>query len=166
MSTSDLYLLFSKSVRHWSEHRNGWGSAPVVWDYLADRYIPEKPFYSFERDHLRKVWALDKSDGLSDAELAALAFTFDNAYIPRGNLSEVAAWFEAFGAQVGAHPEFANRVNHWPAFAAELRKINAEVKDKRLRGVCISCTSVNDIWAYEAPDRIAKAWPICEVEAA
>lgn len=162
MSTSDLYLLFGKSVRHWSEHRNGWGSAPVVWDYLGDKYIPEKPTYSLNQDHLRKVWALSKGDGLSDAEMAALMFTFDDAYVPRANLNEVADWFDIFAAEVIADSNYANRANHWAAFAEEFREIAATVKDYRLRGVCISCTSVNDIWGNDDGSRVARAWPICE----
>jgi hypothetical protein len=158
MSTSDLYLLFGKSVRHWSEHHNGFGSAPVVWDYLGAKYVPEKPIYTGSPTYLRKVWNLRREDGLSRAELAALFFTFDNAFAPKADLGQIAEWFEEFDSLISVDPDFAGRANHWGAFAAELRRVKDTVKDGRLRGVCITCTSVNDVWAYTKD--FSKAWPI------
>lgn len=160
MSTSDLYLLFGKSVRHWSEHRNGWGSAPVIWDYLSDKYIPEKPSYGLSESHLKKVWALRASDGLLQCELAALYFTFDDAYVPVSQLNAVADYFDEIAALTESAPVTAGRVNHWRAFASEFRKISSAVKDRRLRGVCISCTSVSDPWPYKKPTDFGNCWPI------
>lgn len=158
MSTSDLYLLFGKSVRHWSEHHNGFGSAPVVWDYLGAKYVSDKPIYTGSEKHLRKVWNLRREDGLSRAELAALFFTFDNAFAPKADLIQIADWFDEFNLLIVADLDFAGRANHWGEFAVEFRKIHASVKDHRLRGVCITCTSVNDVWAYTKD--FTKAWPI------
>lgn len=156
MSTSDLYLLYGKKVRHWSEHRNGWGSAPVVWDYLANKYLTPTVSGSFGRE--KEVWKLGRSDGLSDAELAALFFTFDWAYAPKNSLGQIADWFNEFSALV-ASTQYAG-VNHWDAFAEELRNVDRSKKDYRLFGVCVACTSVSDMWAYATPDNFASAWPI------
>lgn len=158
MSTSDLYLLFGKSVRHWSEHRNGWGSAPVIWDYLGEKYIPEKPIYSLAADHMCKVTALSEDSRLLNCERAALNFTCDRAYVPKSHLADAAELFD----EIYELNYDAARANHWKRFAAEMRKVAATVKDRRLRGVCIACTSVCDEWQYLKPDGIASAWSIFE----
>lgn len=162
MSTSDLYLLFGKSVRHWSEHRNGWGSAPIVWDYLGAKFIPEKPIYTMAEGHLKKVWALHKDERLAPCERAALLFTFDNAYVPTAHLKTVACWFDEFAKLLAAEPDMSGRANHWAAFAEQFREIagSKRASDPRMRGVCISCTSVNDVWSYR--NSFGKEWPITE----
>jgi hypothetical protein len=154
MSTSDIYLLFGKSARHWSEHRNGWGSAPLCWDYLGEKYIP-----GYNPLRWSEVWPLNADDRLSQAEKVALLFTLDDAYVPLRDVPQVADWFTEFADLTEADPKFSNRANHWRAFAESLRRA-ASVKDKRLRGVCVSCTSVNDTWSMRRPDDFEKAWPI------
>lgn len=154
MSTSDIYLLFGKSTRHWSEHRNGWGSAPLCWDYIGEKYIPD-----YNPLRWSDVWKLNADMKLSEAERTALLFTLDDAYVPVSHLSWAADRFEEFADATEACPSMANRANHWRAFAESLRSAMS-VKDKRLRGVCVSCTSVNDTWTYRRPDDFAKVWPI------
>jgi hypothetical protein len=154
MSTSDIYLLFGKSVRHWSEHRNGWGSAPICWDYLGEKYIP-----GYNPLRWSDVWPLNASGKLSEAERAALLFTLDDAFIPTRDLAWVAARFVEFADMTEKAPNMSGRANHWRSFADSIRRAMS-VKDKRLRGVCVSCTSVNDIWSMRHPNDFAKAWPI------
>lgn len=159
MSTSDLYLLFGKSVRHWSEHRNGWGSAPIVWDYLGEKYIDAAPSASWRYSY-KPVWELYSHGVLLDSERAALSFTFDDAYVPVAHFPQAADLFEQFNAQISTCASMANRANHWQAFADELRKAATAVKDKRCRGMCISCTSVNDVWSYRRPKDFGGEWSI------
>lgn len=154
MSTSDIYLLFGKSARHWSEHRNGWGSAPLCWDYIGEKYIP-----AYNGLRWAEVWPLNASERLSQAERVALLFTLDDAYVPVADLAWAADRFAEFADLTEADPKMAGRANHWRAFAESLRRAMS-VKDKRLRGVCVSCTSVNDTWAMRRPEDFAKAWPI------
>jgi hypothetical protein len=149
-------LLFGKSARHWSEHRNGWGSAPLCWDYLGEKYIP-----NYNPLKWPEVWPLNADQRLSEAERAALLFTLDDAYIPVRDLQTAANWFDEFAEATEADPELRGRANHWRAFAASIRKAML-VKDKRLRGVCVSCTSVNNTWSMRRPEEFAKAWPITD----
>lgn len=157
MSTSDLYILNQKSTTHLAEFRNGWGSAPRCWDYLAAKYLPQGLKYSmFDDGAARKVWDLASDSRVSAEERLALMMTFDGAYIPLEHLEEAGIACEEFGklCEDGAH------VNHWPAFGLALREEAKKKHSRHMRGVCLSCTSVSDPWRGAGEETIAKAWSI------
>lgn len=158
MSTSDLYVLFGKSTRHFAEFRNGWGSAPIAWDYLADRYIAEKPAYSLSGEHMKRVWALASDPRLSRAERIVLMLTFDRAFVPLAHLLDAAEACIAFGAAC----EDGRRANHWPAIGEALRRAHETNLGRHARGICLSCTSVSDPWIDPTPAQLAEAWSIYE----
>lgn len=163
MSSSDLYVLNGKSTTHLATFRNGWGSAPIVWDYLAYKYIAEKPAYSMASDHLERIWALASDQRLSHAERVVLMMTFDRAYVPVEQLVDAA---DAC-AVVGAAVENGRQANHWPAISEALRAAASMNLGRHARGVCLSCTSVSDAWCSPSPEQITKAWSIyAEVEPA
>ena len=158
MSTSDLYILNGKSTRHLAEFRNGWGSAPMAWDYLAEKYIPEKPAYSLAESHLEKVWKLAEDDRLEPFERCVLMMTFDRSYVPVANLKDAAEACEMFGKAC----ENGKHVNHWVAIGAALREAAGMRFSRHTRGVALSCTSVNDCWAWPSEKWLTEAWPIFE----
>lgn len=154
MSTSDLYILNGKSTTHLAEFRNGWGSAPICWDYLSKKYLGLDGYPLF--GDMQPVWNLARDERLTIPEKVALLMTFDGAYIPLSNLKDAAEACEAFGKEC----EDGGRVNHWPAFGAELRRASKMKHNRHARGVCLSCTSVNDPWIDASPDTVAAARPI------
>jgi hypothetical protein len=159
MSSSDLYVLNQKSVTHIAEFRNGWGSAPVVWEYLGEKYVPEKPIYAMGDDgYMRKVWALSRDERLLECERVALVMTFDWAYVPFANLTYMADKCEEFFALSNDN----RRENHWASIGASLRLEAGKKHHRHARGICISCTSVNDIWQHtsETGRGFPDAWPI------
>ncbi|MDI9407795.1 MAG: hypothetical protein QM523_00945 [Candidatus Pacebacteria bacterium] len=150
MSTSDLYILNKKSTTHFRGFRNGWGSGPVCWDYLAKKYgVPSSMF------DMNPVWALASGGRLAHHERVAMMMTFDAAYVPMGKLQDAAESCERFGAE----SEDGARANHWTAFGAALRDAAKQRHNRFARGICLSCTSVSDNWGYGSdwPD---KAWSI------
>lgn len=155
MSTSDLYILNKRSTTHFAEFRNGWGSAPIAWDYLGKKYIPEKPKYSFmDGDHIEKVWALYKDQRLDHHERVVLMMTFDQAYVPLDKLEDAGDCCERFGRECedGAH------VNHWSAIG-NLLKAAASLRFNRFaRGIALSPTSVSDMWCGD--EWVDSAWSI------
>ncbi|MDF1685313.1 MAG: hypothetical protein P1U50_00875 [Parvibaculaceae bacterium] len=152
MSTSDLYILNKKSTTHLAEFSNGWGSGPRCWDHLAEKYLGR----GFSFPYLDAVMTLSLGERLLQHEKIALMTTFDWAYIPLGNLSEAADACEKFGVEC----ENGVSVNHWPEIGMSIRKAGAIKHNRHARGVCLSCTSVSDIWCQISPDQAAKAWPI------
>jgi hypothetical protein len=137
-------------VSHFDEFRNGWGSAPVVWDYLSEKYIPEKPVYSLDKAHMDKVWKLASDDRLEGDEKLVLLMTFDFSYVPRDKLTEAADACKQFAVRTSHVPG----VNHWAAIGESLRKLADTKISRHARGACLSCTSVNDEWSNN------KEWPL------
>lgn len=158
LSTSDLYLLNRKSTRHLAEFRNGWGSAPVAWDYLADRYIAERPVYAMSEDHLKRVWALAADERLTRDERFELMLTFDRAFVPLANLAEAGRACVAFAE--ASEPKSPHVVNHWRAIGARLVHLQGEHHGRHARGVVLSATSVSDCWSDPSADWLENAWPI------
>ena len=161
MSTSDLYILNGKSVTHWAEFRNGWGSAPVVWDYLAEKYLTgnftdymRRDYIGFERK-CRLVWALNGDDRLTEDERFALLLTFDRAFVPRDRLRGAADLCADFARRT-SHIE---GVNHWAAIGKSLEAMSTARLGRHARGACLSCTSVNDEWLNNK-EWPKDAWPI------
>jgi hypothetical protein len=156
VSTSDLYILNEKSTRHLAEFRNGWGSAAIAWDHLAEKYIPEKPVYTLSGDHMKKVWALAGDSRLAGHERVVLMMTFDRAYVETAYLGQAAEACERFGAET----QDGLRVNHWAAIGAWLRKASTMKLGRHARGICLSCTSVSDMWGEPTNEQLVTAWPI------
>ena len=158
MSTTDLYIINGKSVSHVAQYRNGWGSGPVAWDYLSDKYIAEKPIYSLHGDHMKKVWALQSDDRLEECERLALLMTFDGAFVP----------VHALGLAGDLCIEFAKlsedgeRENHWRVIGEDLKKLSRQKLNRHARGAALSCTSVCDPWADAPESSLSNAWPIFE----
>lgn len=152
MSTSDLYILNRKSTTHFAEFRNGWGSGPACWDYLAAKYGVHSTL-----SNMQPVWDLASDKRLAHHERVALMMTFDRAFVPLQNLKDAAESCERFGQESA----MGGRVNHWSAFGSALREADKKRHSRFARGVCLSCTSVSDNWQWGSdwPDR---AWSIYE----
>ena len=154
MSTSDIYILNGKSTTHLAEFRNGWGSGPRCWDYLAEKYLGREGSAGFA--DMQPVWDLARGDRLTHHERVALMMTFDWAYVPLNNLSDAADACEKFGAEC----EDGRSANHWPEFGAAIREASAMKHNRHARGICLACTSVSDIWCDISAEQAAKAWSI------
>jgi hypothetical protein len=98
MSATILYAVNEEgTVQPHSQFKNSWGSAMLVWDYLAQKYHPAPPnhdptdmwsFCTINPNFIKKVWDLQNKEDLPLCEYAALLTTFDGAmcrreYLPR-----------------------------------------------------------------------------------
>jgi hypothetical protein len=139
MSSSSLYLVYGKTASEVATYRNGWGSAPPVWDWLRAQFLSEEVRPLFGDD--KALWALARDERVPVQWRMVHAFCFDWAVCPIARLADLADACDYVGASL---PDNGN-VNHWPEIAAELRR-HARRKDKRLQGISIGCTSVSDPW--------------------
>lgn len=143
MSTSDLYLVFKSSARHFSEHRNGHGSGPAIWGTLRKMHGLRDGWGREQEAEDRKLWALARNPEVPPHLRLAHAFTFDRAYCPTEHLMKMADALEAAHADILRIGPFT--WSHFADFAQELRRA-ARKPDRRLRGVALNCTSVSDAW--------------------
>lgn len=115
-----------------AEFKNSWGSAMLIWDYLAAKYHPKPPdldvhdlwtYCTLNPKYIRKIWDLQNAD-IPLREKALLFSTFDNAMCRREALPKLADLFEE------ANPDIirvlgnrAINLNHIPAQAQVFRAI-------------------------------------------
>lgn len=156
MSTSDIYILNKRSTRHVAEFRNGWGSAPVAWDFLGAKYLGFAKPIILDRARLQQVWDLHRGALLSAQEKIVLLMTFDGAYIPLSRLQEAGEACDAFGAESddGIH------ANNWAEIGRSLIRLSNSKFSRFARGAALSCTSVSDPWVDATANQLSKAWPI------
>lgn len=154
MSYTTTYKLFRTKVSAIAEHRNGWGSAPLVWDHLEEKYLPKVEFSRLVTGRMQEVWDLYRDPRLSEHERFALFATYDWSYCEREHLSRGADLLDRFHEESSAAAP--NRANHWASIAADYRNAGT---DPRLLGVCIGATSVSDIWEGY-PDHGKTPWGI------
>lgn len=139
------------------ELRNAWGSAPVIWDDMAKRYL-NGTYWSC----IDKLWPLPKRQDIPFHLRAVLAMTFDNMIVHRANYARAAQCIRQYLVDF---PAAEKKVNHWP-FLAELFESNPDCP-----AIGLWCTSVcenpfagewNDSKdEYEQPDW-SKFWCVFE----
>lgn|SRR5574343_884629 len=143
MSYTSTYKLFRTKVSIISEHNNGYGSAPLVWNYLEQKYLPPLQYsrMSMSDGVMKDVWNLVKDSRLKIHERFALYATFDWYYCETEYLGTASDYLDQFfNETVEAMP---GKVNHWSDIANDYRSAG---KDKRMLGVCMNPTSVCDMW--------------------
>lgn len=139
MSTSDLYRVYRTKTTHLAEFRNGWGTAPLLWEYLSERFIGAEYRWCFDAGKDRRLWDLATDERVPRSLRLAHAFTFDRGICPLTRVGELADACDEVGATCAKE----QHVNHWAAVAKVLRE--ARAKPRQL-GWALSCTSVNDVW--------------------
>ena len=146
MSYSTLYLLYRTKVVEVAEYRNGWHSAPVVWDHLSETYLgKENGYFRSSEKEMQDLWNLARDLRVPKHWRLAHRLTFDNAVIPKDRLVEAAGHFRLVGAEI----DQMGKGQHWTAIANSLEQIASGRLDHRLVGVVLNCTSVNDYWRYK-----------------
>lgn len=156
MSTTDLYRVYRTTATPIAEFRNGWGSAPVIWGYLNQRYLGGDRFnWGLGRD-CEPLWNLAKDERVPRAIRLVHAFTFDNALCPVDRTHELADACD----DAGKLCDMPSHVNHWAAIAAALREHKPR---SRQIGVALSCTSVSDPWIdYHGSDKLWSVFAVVE----
>lgn len=142
MSRSTLLRVY-KSKACWDvELSNGHGTAPVLWDYLQQKYLPEGQSWITS---CREVWKLFDSPGVSERHKLGLLLTFDRSVLLKKHLLRSVAPLKELAAEMTGFCSAKQWVNHWPAVASFVEAMAAK-KDYRMIGIAINCTSVADVW--------------------
>lgn len=110
------------------ELHNAWGSAPVVWNAMAKRYI-DGSYWS----NIEKLWSLPRRQDIPLHLRAVLAMTFDNMIVMRADYSRAA---ECIRHYLVDFPADERKVNHWPVLAELFES------DPECPAIGLWCTSV------------------------
>lgn len=141
MSYSTLYAIYKTKAAEVSEYRNGWGSGPIIWDYLSKEFLG-LPGWSFSNDS--GLWGLAIDPKVPLGLRACLAITLDYAMVLAKDAKIMA---EAIRQGGFVMDKFApDRVNHFPRIAHDMSETKL---DKRAIGFGLNCTSVSDTWGQK-----------------
>lgn len=113
MSTTTVKAVWpGEKAENIEELRNSHGSAPVIWNEIAKRYLGMKDYeYSFRSE---EIWPLYKRHDMPEHHRAVLMMTYDNALVIKANYKQAAADIRAFLIDFPPIPGYAN---HWPRIA-------------------------------------------------
>lgn len=113
MSRTTIHAVWpGEKVENLEDLHNSHGSAPVVWDAMAVRYLGCKPFWYWQ--HTDELWPIYKRPGMPMHHRAVLLMTYDRAMVLREHYKRAAADIRAWLADF---PQEANCANHWPRIA-------------------------------------------------
>jgi len=139
MSYSTIWKVYKTKAVSVIELGNSHGSAPPVWDWLCNHYLNGKHWMT--RDDNKDLWQLRKNPAVPKHMRFGLLLTFDNAIILPIHLEEAAQLcYRVYDTTF--NPQY---VNHWSRIGEELHKLR-DIKNKRLMGIALGCTSVSDPW--------------------
>lgn len=92
---------------------NSHGSAPVVWDIMAQHYLGLPPFHY--NLHTDKLWPLWKKQSIPLHQRAVLGMTYDNTVIVKEDFARAAADIKKFLEDFPVNTQYEN---HWPGIQA------------------------------------------------
>lgn len=139
MSYTTVYAVcFRTSVEEIAELRNAWGSAPVVWDAMCQRYLGRESW----RGDDKPLWALARDPRVPECERAVHAMTFDRAYVKAADIPQAIEHVQEF---LDRNPVSLERENHWPKIIELMKGLGEGC------GIAFHMTSVSadDYWRGE-----------------
>lgn len=141
MSTTEIKLLkYPEGIIEEIEFSNSHGSAPVIWDAMAQKYLGLQPFhYNFHTD---KLWPLWKDLNIPEHQRAVLTMTYDNVVVEKKDFLRAAKDIEKFLEDFPVNIEYEN---HWP----EIQKIFLENPD---------CDAIGFHWTSVNSDPFQGSW--------
>jgi hypothetical protein len=117
---------------------NSWGSAPVIWQFMAARYLRIEKSYDYPSpgwmQSTERIWPLWKRIDIPEHQRAVLMMTFDRAYVLKKDYPRAGRHIRAFLQDLGQY----EGVNHWPHIA-ELYESDPDVP-----AIGFWCTSVSE----------------------
>lgn len=153
MSHTSTYELYRTKVNCISEHRNGHGSGPAIWDYISQKLRGERFDFMYNSN---EFWPLYKDQRLDDDERAVLLSTYDNAFVEVGHLEEFASACRKLHKLILETTQW--QWSHFEAIAEDAEELHKR-HDPRCRGLAIGCTSVCDLWEQDEVKNI-DAWGV------
>ncbi|WP_225761627.1 hypothetical protein [Acinetobacter sp. Marseille-P8610] len=109
--TTVLAIYPNEKIEELFELRNAWGSAPVIWDAMAQNYLGLSSFMMATlKDQGKALWALCTDGNIPFHHRIVHAMTMDHAYIEKKDYKRAASDIRKFLADFKIDLQ---RVNHW-----------------------------------------------------
>ena len=101
-----------RTIEEMAELPNSHGSAPIIWDRMAVKYLNTEPYSYFSC--IDKVWPLWEDEKIPLHHRVCLALTFDKFFVQKDNYKKLSTAIKQF---LSDFPVPSNCVNHWPKIA-------------------------------------------------
>lgn len=155
--TTIIHVYPNEKIECGEELPNSYGSAPVVWDALCQKYLGYPPYGWGMREDLKDLWNLWKDEKLPLHQRSVLMMTFDRAYVSKTDYKRAASDIRLF---LRDFPEDETKVNHWNRIE-EYFESNPDVP-----AIGFWCTSVSEnpfhgSWNEEKEDYEPPDWNEC-----
>ena len=116
--TTVLAIYPNEKIEELFELRNSWGSAPVVWDSMAQKYLEVSSFMMATfKDEGKALWALCSNKSIPAHHRTVHTMTMDRAYIEKKDFARAATDIRKFLNDFKIDHQ---RVNHWYEIATFL----------------------------------------------
>ncbi|ENU07773.1 hypothetical protein [Acinetobacter calcoaceticus] len=116
--TTILAIHPEEKVEELFELGNAWGSAPVIWDAIAQKYLGKSNFMAATLgDSGAKLWALCRDESVPLLHRTVHLMTMDRMFIEKKDFKQAAQDIRAF---LNDFPQPENHINHWPTIAEYL----------------------------------------------
>lgn len=124
-----------EKVEDFEELRNGYGSAPVIWNDMSVRYLGCEEYECMHSRKIDLLWPLYKHLGIPLHQRAVLTMTYDRALVFKRDYVRAA---EDIRAYMKDFPNTKGGVHHWSRIA-EIFESNPDVP-----AIGFQMTSVSD----------------------
>lgn len=140
MSYTSVYAIYKTKAVCLTELKNGHGSGPAMWDYIAMKCTGKNLPMFGDVDWFWKLW---KDERLSKNEKAVLLSTYDWSVVEIDKLEDFAKACEEIHSQIIDNTRWT--WNHFSDIGKQAL-ILSKKHDHRCLGLGIGCTSVSDLW--------------------
>ncbi len=107
--TTILAVYPGEKIEELFELGNAWGSAPVIWDVMAQKYLNKGAFGAGD-----ELWGLWKDQKIPLLHRTVHLISFDRAFILKKDFKQAAQDIRAF---LKDFPQPENHINHWFSIA-------------------------------------------------
>ena len=142
--TTIIGIWHGEKIESLEELANSWGSAPPVWEAMAERYLNCRDSYNVPGTGWMqlgdKLWDLAKRKDIPMEHRAVFMLTFDRAYVAKKNYPRMV---EAIDQFLKDFPPKAGTVNHWRRIIGVLH-IHDGRDSSNAPGIGLYCSSVSE----------------------
>lgn len=153
MSRSTIKAIwFNEKIEDFQELHNAWGTAPIIWDFMSEKYLGKKGWISYSDNQL--LWDLWKNISIPKHHRALHMWTFDRGCIKKNDYRRFANDIWAFMKDCTIPM---NQVNHWPAIA-KIFESNPDIPAFGLWCTSVSSDPFEGEWDDEKEERKPFDW--------
>ncbi|WP_353170914.1 hypothetical protein [Acinetobacter rudis] len=150
--TTILAIYPGEKIEEVLELNNAWGSAPFIWNAMAEKYLGKGAFSAGN-----ELWALWKNPNIPLAYRKVHLMTFDRAYILKGDFLKAAEDIQIFLKDFGVNSD---QVNHWGVIA-DLLETNPNYPAIGFHMTSVSENPFHGDWNDETEEYEQPNWSKC-----